>query len=290
MKLAKPVFCLVLCLSFATQVAARPPRTNSTAPTTVATASLTRGDVVKIVRREIRRTFALRDWHHYAGYIDEYTGPGADALFSLSLLDRATASGNGDSPVRVIVYEDYECPYCKRFETRTAPKLRHRFGSQAQFVYRFHPLDMHGKAARTEAIAGACIARIAGPKAFRHFTEDVFSKTASNGRGTTETTARLAETVLHASDVGIGHKALDRYYRRCTEGKTGRALIASAAAFKGVAGTPTLFAVDMERHQAWRIAGALPDWVFEALIANVVAGHPGDSDEAIEQRAVIPPN
>ncbi|MGH8428076.1 MAG: thioredoxin domain-containing protein, partial [Gammaproteobacteria bacterium] len=150
MKHARLVFGLVLVLGLALV-----PFTaaHAHAASTTAAAPLTRGDVIKIVRQEIQREFALRDWQRYSGYIDEYRGADAASLFSLSVLDRATAIGDTKSPVRVIAYADYECPYCKTFETAIAPALHRKFHSQALFVYRFFPLDMHGQVARTEAIA-----------------------------------------------------------------------------------------------------------------------------------------
>ncbi|MGH8224951.1 MAG: DsbA family protein [Gammaproteobacteria bacterium] len=256
---------------------------NSAMSATGAAASLTRGGVIKIVREEIRREFALRDWHHYAGYIGEYTGADVASLFSLSMLDRATAVGDMNAPVRVIVYSDYECPYCKAFETTTAPVLRRKFRSQALFMYRFYPLEMHGKVAQAEAIAGACVARIAGPDAFRRYTGTVFAQTGSNGKGTKEPLATIAKTAMRGKHAVSDPDALDAYYGKCTQSKTGAALIAADAAFKGVTGTPTIFIVNTARHKAWRLAGAMPAWAFEVLITNVIAGRPGDSDWAVER-------
>ncbi len=252
-------------------------------------AAMTRGEVVKIVRQEIRRAFKLRNWHRYSSYIDEYTGADADSLFSLSALDRATAVGNPKSAVRVIVYADYECPYCKRFETETSALLHDRFHSDALFLFRFFPLGIHGKIARTEAIAGACIARIAGADAFRSFTAKMFATAAGQDADHEKRLAALSDAALRDSKVDLDRKTLKQYYDNCTTGKTGAALIAPDARFRGVTGTPTIFVVNTARHRAWRLAGALPTWVFEALISNVIADRPGNSDWAIEQHRVEVP-
>lgn len=286
----RPLFVLMLGIAPALFASACNRNPNTASPASAAAAALTRGAVVKIVRGEIQRAFALRDWHSYANNIDEYTGADAVSLFSLSLLDRATATGNINAPVRVIVYADYECPYCKMFETETAPALRHKFGAQALFVYRFYPLEMHGKVAKAESIAGACVARMAGPDAFRRFTATVFAKTGSNGQGTTEPLAVLAKAALLGNHhVNDPKHSLETYYQKCTQGKMGASLIASDAGFKGVTGTPTIFVVNTTQHRAWRLAGAMPTWVFEALITNVAAGRPGNSDWAVERhRASLP--
>ncbi|HEX5314408.1 MAG TPA: thioredoxin domain-containing protein [Gammaproteobacteria bacterium] len=255
-----------------------------------APAALTRGEVVTIVRQEIDRAFALRDWHQYSRYIDEYRGADAEALFSLSALDRATAIGDARSPVRVIVYADYECPYCKLFESETSPKLHERFDSEALFLFRFFPLGIHGEIARSEAIAGACVGRTAGAQAFRRFTARIFAATGSNGKGTRDGAEEIAHTVLHDSGVHLDRSKLDQLYDDCVNGKTGAALIAPDAAFRGVTGTPTIFVVNTASKEAWRLAGAVPAWVFETLIGNVIAGRPGDSDWAIDRQRVRPPD
>lgn len=244
---------------------------------------LTRGEVIRIVRKEIQRAFDLRDWHRYAGRIDEYKGADAAALFSLSALDRGTAIGDAKSPVRVIVYADYECPFCKHFETRTAPALHRKFRSRALFVYRFYPLSMHGELARTESIAGACVARLAGPDAFRRFNSTVYAKTGSNGRGTGESLTKLAREAILGGRTVDDPQGLDTLYKRCAQGKNADALIAAHLNFKGVNGTPTIFVANVEQQRAWRVAGSLPAWVFGAMITNVAAGRPGNSDLAVEQ-------
>lgn len=244
---------------------------------------LTRAEVVKIVRQEVQRAFNLRDWHHYAGRIDEYKGADAAALFSLSALDRSTAIGDAKSPVRVIVYADYECPFCKQFEIRTAPVLHRKFRSHALFVYRFYPLRMHGELARTESIAGACVARLAGPDAFRRFNSTVYTKTGSNGRGTGESLTKLAREAILGGKTIDDPQSLDTLYKRCTQAKDADALIAAHLNFKGVNGTPTIFVANVEQQRAWRVAGSLPEWVFGAMITNVAAGRAGNSDWAVEQ-------
>ena len=282
------VFGIVLGLAFVTSTAAHAHAASTNA--TTAAAPLTRGGVIKIVRQEIQHEFALRDWQRYSGYIDGYSGADVASLFSLSILDRATAIGDMKAPVRVIVYADYECPYCKTFETEIAPTLHRKFRSQALFVYRFYPLEMHGKTAQAEAIAGACVARIAGPDAFRRFTSAVFAQTGSNGQGTKESLAVLAKTAMLDNQTVSDPDSLNTYYRKCTQGRLGPALVASDDGFKGITGTPTIFVVNTAQHRAWRLAGALPPWVFEALVTNVIASRPGDSDWAIKQHGASFPD
>ena len=256
---------------------------------TADSAVLTRGAAVKLIRQEIGRAFALHAWHRYSSYIDEYDGADADKLYSLSTLDRATAVGNPKSSVWVIVYADYECPYCRRFETESSEALHKRFDSDSLFLFRFFPLGIHGKIARTEAIAGACLARVAGAEAFRRYTAEMYEGPEGSADEKKKKVERVAAAILHGSKVNLDPGKLKAYYDKCTTSDTGAALIAPGATFRGVSGTPTIFVVNIKQHKAWRLAGALPTWVFEAMIDNVTAGQPGNSDWAVEQHRVKVP-
>lgn len=253
-------------------------------------APVTRAEVKKIVHHEVERVFALRSWHKYASYVQRYKGSGASSLFTLTDLDRGTAVGNADASVRAIVYEDYECPFCKRFESTSAARMKREFNSRALFVYRFYPLPAHGKVARHEAIAGACIAYIAGSQAFWRYTRSVFARTGSNGKGTKTPLDTIARHALQTRQGEPNPVDSHEAYRRCTQGEKGASLIQPASNFKGVRGTPTLFVVDTKQHHSWRVAGALPTWVFKAVITNVLAGKPGDSDWAITHHKVEVPD
>ncbi len=60
--------------------------------------------------------------------------------------------GNADAPVEIVVYDDFECPYC----ARSVPLLKQvldAYPDKVKLVFKNFPLPMH-KSARTAALAG----------------------------------------------------------------------------------------------------------------------------------------
>jgi len=60
--------------------------------------------------------------------------------------------GRADSPVRVVIYEDLQCPDCADFRVMLDRKLLPRFGAKVAFEHRDFPLPKH-KWARPAAVA-----------------------------------------------------------------------------------------------------------------------------------------
>ncbi|MCU0697775.1 MAG: thioredoxin domain-containing protein [Myxococcaceae bacterium] len=70
---------------------------------------------------------------------------------TLKVPPTAPTLGPPDAPVTVMVWSDFECPFCKRL-TGTFEQLRKRYGQQVRFVFRHQPLPFHPNA-RTAAQA-----------------------------------------------------------------------------------------------------------------------------------------
>ncbi len=64
--------------------------------------------------------------------------------------------GNPASPVRVLIYEDLQCPDCRQFRALLDQKILPRYGTRVAFVHRDFPLGKH-EWARAAAIAGRWI-------------------------------------------------------------------------------------------------------------------------------------
>jgi protein-disulfide isomerase len=74
------------------------------------------------------------------------------ALVPTFAADRHLMEGAAQSPVRVIVYEDLQCPDCADFRTMLDEKLLPRYSSTVRFEHRDFPLSKHAWA-RPAAIA-----------------------------------------------------------------------------------------------------------------------------------------
>ena len=74
--------------------------------------------------------------------------------------------GLAQSPVRVIVYEDLQCPDCADFRVMLDEKLLPRFASTVRFEHRDFPLAKHAWA-RKAAIAARFFDRSEATKTFK---------------------------------------------------------------------------------------------------------------------------
>ncbi|KND51837.1 MAG: Periplasmic thiol:disulfide interchange protein DsbA [Parcubacteria bacterium C7867-001] len=89
--------------------------------------------------------------------------------------------GNPDAPVKVVMYSDTECPFCKRFHN-TMQELMSTYGAEGKvaWVYRHFPLDQLHKKARKEAVASECAAEQGGNDAFWAYMDRMMEITPSN--------------------------------------------------------------------------------------------------------------
>lgn len=90
--------------------------------------------------------------------------------------------GDPKAPLTLIEYSDFECPYCKRFHT-TAKALVDRSNGKINWVYRHYPLPSHNPGAQKQAEASECAAALGGNDAFWRYTNTIYQRTRSGGKG-----------------------------------------------------------------------------------------------------------
>ncbi len=155
------------------------------------------------------------------------------------------ASGPASAPVTLVVFSDFECPYCAANQAALA-RARATFGDSLRVVFRHFPLGFHRRA---QLAAEAGMAAAAQGK-FWPFHDALLSKPGALGRAELEAAAR---------EVGLD---LPRFRAELEAHRHRDAVLLDAASggALGVDGTPTMFVNGLA------VPGVLPPEKLEALI------------------------
>lgn len=110
--------------------------------------------------------------------VTPYQGtPGTCALDGLSAplySARDARWGNPSAPVAVVIFSDFECPFCAH-QRRDLDVIKARYGpDKVQIVWKHMPLDMHPNARPAAEVAQA-VFEAAGADAFWRFHDKTFS-------------------------------------------------------------------------------------------------------------------
>ncbi len=163
--------------------------------------------------------------------------------------------GNPDAVVSLIEYSDFECPFCKRFHI-TAREIVEAYDGKVNWVYRHFPLAFHNPGAQKQAEASECAAALGGNDAFWKYTDTIYERTTSNGKG-----FPIDGLVPLAKELGLDGEA----FRKCLE--EGRYTQRVKEDFEdgvraGIRGTPGNILLNNETGSAVPRSGAAP---FESL-------------------------
>ncbi len=74
-------------------------------------------------------------------------------LSSIGLAAQGLVEGRAGSPVRVIIYEDLQCPDCANFRVMMDQQLLPKYGDRVEFIHRDFPLAKHAWARRAAIAA-----------------------------------------------------------------------------------------------------------------------------------------
>ena len=163
--------------------------------------------------------------------------------------------GNPDATISLIEYSDFECPFCKRFHP-TPKQVVEAYKGQVNWVYRHFPLDIHKPLAQKEAEASECANELGGNDAFWRYSDLLYERTTSNGKGLPmESLVPMAEELgldkgkfQECLDSGRYTETVQEYFREGTK--------------SGVTGTPGNILLNNQTGAIELISGAVP---FDAL-------------------------
>ena len=174
--------------------------------------------------------------------------------------------GNKDAKVTVVVYDDYQCPYCSRLHQTVLESLK-THGDRVRFIYKDYPLaEIHPWATRA-AIDSQCLAALDG-EAYWEYTDYVHAnpREVSGDRGS-PVDKQFAALDKIAEDIGKKHAVDSAKLAMCIKEQPRAKLDAAVAEANvlGVEGTPAFFVNGMKS------GGALPPDEFNALLDQALA-------------------
>jgi protein-disulfide isomerase len=160
--------------------------------------------------------------------------------------------GPDDAPITIIEFSDFDCPFCSRFATQTAPVLRRQYGDRVRWIFVNLPLRSIHPRAYDAALAGECAheqerfwpwydAMFSGQ--FDSSSEGLLSAGRAIGLDD-DRFAQCLENADHAREVAADLKEAEKFY---------------------ILGTPTFFV------NGQRLEGAQPPEAFAAVIDSILA-------------------
>ena len=164
-----------------------------------------------------------------------FTGPAAIAPDEPELVEDwdqlrsigHSISGKEDAVVTIVVFSDFECPFCRRFALETLPAIEDTFPGQVQTLFRHWPLENH-RLAYPAARAAECAG---GQGRFREFHDLLFAKADSLG---------LKSFDSFAAEVGVADIEAFRQCNSAHEPVQAIEMDIMAVRAIGGVGTPTL--------------------------------------------------
>ncbi len=153
---------------------------------------------------------------------------------SLPSIDARDATfGKKDSAVKVVIFSDFQCPYCKTF----FPILRSvmaKYQDKVEFVFKELPLDIHPQA--TDASLAAACAQDQGK--FWEYADKLYA---------TQTQWGNAKDITYFKNYALALKLNASQFNKCLDDKAHQADIEAVrkeAESFAISGTPTVFVND----------------------------------------------
>lgn len=173
--------------------------------------------------------------------IDVSKDPFAEVMGRIDVRGRPVR-GNPDAKVTVVVYDDFQCPYCAQMHHTLFPDLLKAYSDRVRFIYKDYPLYEIHPWANHAAVDAGCLAT-QNPEAFWDFADYVhFNQGEIKGQNR-KIEAQFAALDQAAVEQGRKHSLdLDKL-QFCVQKQDDSSVKASVkeAEALGVNSTPTLF-------------------------------------------------
>ena len=172
--------------------------------------------------------------------------------------------GRNDAPVTVVEFADYQCPFCRKFQSETFVELKKNYidTGKVRFVSRDLPLDFH-----PNAPGAAVAARCAGEQ--HKYWEMRDAMLASDADLTSASLLKYGQQI-NLDMTAFGACLTDKRYAADIQKDV------ADAGTTGIAGTPSFVVgkTAKDRIDGVRIVGAVPYSVFDTAIKNQLSQTP----------------
>lgn len=199
---------------------------------------------------------------------------------------RPSRGGPENAPVRVIVFDDLQCPFCARMHNQLFPAILARYGDKVRVVYKDYPLSSIHAWASHAAVDADCLAAQSNT-GFWNLVDTVHGGLQNIGK---DTQAQTSESKPDTQDAATARAKADLDRLTIDEGKkqkvdlpklnacvakqdeTSLRVAVKAADPLNINGAPMLFINGL------RIEGAVPvEYVWKAI------------DDALRAQGITPP-
>jgi protein-disulfide isomerase len=189
--------------------------------------------------------------------------------------------GSSEAPVTVVMFTDFECPFCKRAD-ETIQALQKKYGNALRVVFKHLPLPFH-QSARPAALVAEAVHQKSGSRAFFDASGEIFATSPNLG---------LHELTLIGQKHGLTEKevkdAVEEHNLLLNDRLEEDRILADDVLARG---TPHFFI------NGKRLSGARPRGHFEALIEYELerarstlstGGSKADVYETLQKGAISP--
>lgn len=167
--------------------------------------------------------------------------PGAELMKKIDITGRPFR-GAKDAKVLVVVYDDFECPFCSRMHETMFQDVMKEYGDRVKVVYKDYPLfEIHPWAGRAAVNANCLAAQSSG--AYWDFADTLHYNPRQIQGDKRSLDNQIAELDRVTMDIGKRHSVDAAKLEACVKAQNQDAVQASVkeADALGVSGTPALF-------------------------------------------------
>lgn len=199
--------------------------------------------------------------------VDLSKDPYAEMMEKIDISGRPIR-GNKSAKVTVVIYDDFQCPYCSHMHQTVLSALK-KYGDKVRFIYKDYPLfEIHPWAGRA-AIDSQCLANLS-TAAYWEFADYVHANadSISGPRDARKPLDKqLAEIDRITLDIGKKNSVDSEKLQVCVKVQPKLSLDASVkeAESVGVQATPVAFV------NGQKLDGAVPEAQFDAVLDQALA-------------------